>query len=135
MSNHIDMRPLAKLERNHIRQRRQFDPNNEIFQSHSAFFNETLINNIWHQIQPVLNDHISSHLHEPSKSKCKRTTDNGFVINAGDYVEYCVEKILNQNGKSYSTKTSAILYRNDGTRIPLHLAESSVEFEIFDHLN
>ncbi len=55
---------------------------------------------------------------------CQRTKNDN-----GGYIEYCLEKILSPNGHSYSTETSAILYKTDGTIIPLHQAESDMEIK------
>jgi hypothetical protein len=120
----VDVRPVSKLEQNLIRQRRDSS------QETSALNNHQMIGDIWNDIQPIFNNHINSHLSGSSEPGCKRTTYSN-----GDYVEYCLEKILNQNGKSYSTKTTALLYKIDGTIIPLHQAESAVEIETYNHHN
>ncbi len=126
----VEVRPVVKFEQNRIRQRRQNQANLIFDQPISPIKNHQMIGNIWNDIQPVLNDHINSHLNESSKSKCERTTNNN-----GDYIEYCLEKILNQDGKSYSTKTIATLHQIDGTIILLHQAESNIEIDTYNHLN
>jgi hypothetical protein len=120
----VDVRPVSKLEQNLIRQRRDFS------QETSALNNHQMIGDIWNDIQPIFNNHINSHLSGSFEPGCKRTTYPN-----GDYIEYCLEKILNQDGKSYSTKTTALLYKIDGTIIPLHQAESAVEIETYNHHN
>jgi len=126
----VEVRPVSKLKQNLIRQRRQDPANLHSYQETSIINNHQMIGDIWHDIQPVFNDHINSHLNGSLKPGCKRTTYTN-----GDYVENCLEKILNQDGKSYITKTSATLYKIDGTIIPLHQAESAIEIETYNHHN
>jgi hypothetical protein len=114
----VEVRPVSKIEQNLIRQRR-FSSTNE---------NQQIIGDIWNDIQPVLNDHFNSHLSASSKSECERTAHID-----GGYIEYCREKILNPDGKSYSIKTSGTLYKLNGTIIPLYQAESNIEIETYNH--
>ncbi|CAF2310671.1 unnamed protein product [Rotaria sp. Silwood2] len=133
--NFVEVRPVLKFKQSLIRQRRQNQVDILPNEYDSTNTNQQIINDIWHYIQPVLNDHIYSHLNQSSKLVCKRITNNKYIINQGDFVEYCLEKILDQDSKSYSTKTTAILYKIDGTQIPLHLAESNIEIETYNHHN
>jgi hypothetical protein len=116
----VEVRPVSKLKQSLIRQRRE---------------NPTMISDIWHQIQPVFMDHLNSHLTGSTTFGCSRTTNDPHVINPGDFVEYCREQIPNQDGQSYFTKTTAKLYQSNGTIIPLHQAESSIEIETSNHLH
>ncbi|CAF0808464.1 unnamed protein product [Rotaria sordida] len=133
--NFIELRPISNFEQNLIRQRRQNQTDILSYPYDSTIINQDIINDIWNYIQPIFNDHINSHFNQSSKSECKRITNNKYIINQGDFIEYCLEKILNQDGKSYSMKTTAILYKIDGSQIPLHLAESNIEIETYNHHN
>jgi len=126
----VAVRPVSKLEQSLIRQRRQKPTDLIPHQQNSTTNNYEMVDGIWNSIKNVLNDHMNSHLNGSSKSECKQTTYTN-----GDYVEYCLEKILNQDGKSYSTRTSEILYTSNGTIIPLHQAESAIEIETYNHKN
>ena len=121
----VEVRPISKLEQSLIRQRRQDLPTN----------NEHVIGDLWNYIQPVLDDHLNSHLSGSIKFGCERKTNDPHITDPGDFVEYCREKILNEDGKTYSTRTNASLHKIDGTIIPLHQAESSIEIETYNQLN
>ncbi len=112
----IEVRPVTKIEQSLIRHRR--------------LSSMDLIDDIWQNIQPALNDHFNSHLNASSKSECERKP---YIDD--DYIEYCREKILNPDGRSYSLKTNGTLYKSDGTIIPLHQAESNIELETYNHSN
>jgi hypothetical protein len=131
----VEVRPISKLEESLIRYRRQNQANTVAYQQNSTINNEAILGDIWNHIQPVLVDHLDSHLSGSSKPGCKRTINDKYVTTEGDYVEYCLEKLLNENGQSYSTKTRATLYKSDGRIIPLHEAESNIEIETYNHLN
>lgn len=126
----VEVLPLSKFEQNLIRPRRQNQVDLVPYQQNSINTNHQIVGGIWNDIKNVVDDHINSHLSGLSKPGCQRTTYSN-----GDYAEYCLEKILNPDGKSYSTKTSEILYKSDGTMIPLHEAESAIEIETYNHHN
>ncbi len=133
--NLAEVRPLSKLKQGLIRRRREHQTDLLPYPQTTTVSNHPMIGDIWNDIQPVLNDHLNSHLSGSSKPGCTRTTNDKHVVNNGDYVEYCLEKLRNPDGQSYSTKTKATLYRADGAIIPLHQAESNIEIETYNPLH
>jgi len=102
----VELRPVSKLEQSLIRQRRQNQRNLFRYQD------SPMIDDIRNHINSVLH----FHLHGLSEPGCIHTTKDNY----GDYIEYCFEKIPNQDGKPYSIKISKTLYKTDGTSIPFH---------------
>jgi hypothetical protein len=102
----VEVRPVSKIEQSLIRHRR--------------FLSSDPISDLWQGIQPILNDHLNG----SSDSGCEGKP----YLDLG-YIEYCREKIMNPDGRSYSVKTSGTLYKSDGKIIPLHQAESNIELE------